>query len=101
LSAGTIEGELEALQRTREEEREQLETQMAQQKEDTRRAQDKLQEENGVLQGKLGALEEFRVNKERLEEESREMAAEIERLKKEKEDVVYSLEKKAVLDCDK
>ena len=54
-----------------------------------------------VLQGKLGALEEFRVNKERLEEESREMAAEIERLKKEKEDVVYSLEKKAVLDCDK
>ena len=41
------------------------------------------------------------MNKERLEEESREMAADIERLKKEKEDVVYSLEKKAVLDRDK
>ncbi|CAI8048879.1 Cilia- and flagella-associated protein 157 [Geodia barretti] len=101
LSAATIEGELETLRRAREEEREQLEAQISQQEEDARRAQDKLQEENGVLQGKLDALEEFRVNKERLEEESREMAADIERLKKEKEDVVYSLEKKAVLDRDK
>ena len=54
-----------------------------------------------VLQRKLDALEEFRLNKERLEEEARERAAEIDRLKKEKEEVVYNLEKKAVLDRDR
>ena len=54
-----------------------------------------------VLQGKLDELEEFRLNKERLEKEGREMAAEIERLKQEKEEVVYGLEKKAVLNCDR
>ena len=48
LSAATIEGELETLRRAREEEREQLEAQISQQEEDVRRAQDKLQEENGV-----------------------------------------------------
>ena len=54
-----------------------------------------------VLQTKLDALEEFRVNKERLEQEGRERAAEIERLMKGKEEAVYSLEKKAVLDRDR
>ena len=48
LSAAALEGELETARRVREEEREQLEAQMAQQKEEDRRAQDKLQEENGV-----------------------------------------------------
>ena len=54
-----------------------------------------------VLQGQLEALEEFRENKDRLEEEARERVAEIERLKREQEEVVYSLEKKSVLDRDK
>ena len=54
-----------------------------------------------VLQGQLEALEDFRVNKERLEAEARKRVAEIERLKQEQEDVVYDLEKKAVLDRDR
>ena len=54
-----------------------------------------------VLQGQLEALEEFRENKDRLEEEARERVAEIERLRREQEDVVYSLEKKTVLDRDR
>ena len=53
------------------------------------------------MQGQLEALEDFRQNKERLEEEARERRAEIERLKMEQEDVVYSLEKKAVLERDR
>ena len=105
------------MRQAKAEEREQLEGQLAQQKEEARRVQDKLQEEKNVrrkndgciseccvlqvLQGKLDELEEFRLNKERLEKEGREMAAEIERLKQEKEEVVYGLEKKAVLNCDR
>lgn len=53
------------------------------------------------MHGQLEALEDFRENKERLEEEARERRVEIERLKKEQEDLVYSLEKKAVLDRDR
>lgn len=53
------------------------------------------------MQGQLEALEEFRENKEKLEEEARERVAEIERLKREQEEMVYSLEKKAVLDRDR
>ena len=48
LSASALEGELETVRRAKEEEREQLEAQMVQQKEEARRAQDKLQEENSV-----------------------------------------------------
>lgn len=53
------------------------------------------------MQGQLEALEEFRENKEQLEEEARLRVAEIERLKKEQEEMMYSLEKKAVLDRDR
>jgi hypothetical protein len=101
VSNAALEAELEALRHSTEKEKEQLETQLAQQKEESRRAQDKLQVENSVLQGQLEALEEFRENKDRLEEEARERVAEIERLRREQEDVVYSLEKKTVLDRDR
>lgn len=53
------------------------------------------------MQGQLEALEEFRENKEKLEEEARQRVAEIERLKREQEEMVYRLEKKAVLDRDR
>ena len=43
-----LEGELEAVRQSKEKERVQLEAQLAQQKEESRRAQDKLQVENGV-----------------------------------------------------
>ena len=54
-----------------------------------------------MLQGQLEALEEFRESKERLEQEGRQKEAEIEKLKAEQEEVVYSLEKKSVLDRDR
>lgn len=43
-----LEGELEAVKQAKVKEREQLEAQLAQQKEEARRAQDKLQVENSV-----------------------------------------------------
>lgn len=118
-----VEGELEATKQAKEREKEHFEAQLAQQQESARRTQDKLQVENSVssfsshtsavqfysllslppqvMAGQLEALEEFRVNKERLEEEARMRVAEIERLKKEQEEMMYSLEKKAVLDRDR
>ena len=53
------------------------------------------------MQGQLKALEEFRKNKDRLEKEARQRVEEIERLKREQEEIVYSLEKKSVLDRDR
>ena len=47
-ASAALEGELEAVKQAKAKEREQLEAQLAQQKEEARRAQDKLQVENSV-----------------------------------------------------
>ena len=48
MDTAALEGELEAVKQAKVEEREQLEAQLVQQKEEARRAQDKLQVENSV-----------------------------------------------------
>ena len=48
MESAALEGELEAVKQAKVEEREQLESQLAQQKEEARRAQDRLQVENSV-----------------------------------------------------
>ena len=48
MSTAALEGELEAVKDSKAKEKEQLEAQLVQQKEEARRAQDKLQVENSV-----------------------------------------------------
>lgn len=70
-------------------------------KEDSQRALDQAAVENKVLQGQLESLENFRVNKDKLEKELRSKDELIEEQKKEHSEALYKLEKKAVLDKDR
>lgn len=70
-------------------------------KEDSQRALDQAAVENKVLQGQLESLENFRLNKDKLEAEMREKEELIEQMKKEHGQALYNLEKKAVLDKDR
>lgn len=81
--------------------REKFEQQIAQLKEDSQRALDQAAVENKVLQGQLESLENFRLNKERLEAEMRQKEERIEQQQKEHSEALYRLEKKAVLDKDR
>ena len=57
--------------------------------------------ENKVLQGQLEALENFRLNKDKLEAEMRDTEKLLEQMKEEHSQAFYKLEKKAVLDKDR
>ncbi len=57
--------------------------------------------ESRVLQGQLESLEEFRLNKEKLEADMERMEEALEQQKREHEETLYKLEKKAVLDKDR
>jgi len=57
--------------------------------------------ENKLLQGQLESLENFRLNKEKLEAELRRKEEMIEQQKHEHSEALYRLEKKAVLDKDR
>ena len=57
--------------------------------------------ENKVLQGQLEALENFRLNKDKLEAEMRDKEKLLEEMKEEHSQALYKLEKKAVLDKDR
>ena len=57
--------------------------------------------ENKVLQGQLESLEQFRLNKEKLEAEMRRKDELIEQQRREHSEKLYKLEKKAVLDKDR
>lgn len=70
-------------------------------KEDSQRALDQAAVENKVLQGQLESLENFRLNKDKLEKELRAKDELIEQQKKEHSEALYQLEKKAVLDKDR
>lgn len=96
-----LEEKLFALKQAKEKEREKLEAQLTALKEDSQRALDQAAMENKMLQAQLDSLENFRLNKERLENEMKEKDETMERLKKEQEEIVYNLEKKAVLDKDR
>lgn len=85
----------------KETETEQYEQQISQLKEDSQRAIDQAAVENKVLQGQLEALENFRLNKDKLEAEMKEKEALLEQMKEEHGQALYMLEKKAVLDKDR
>ena len=73
---------------------------MSQLKEDSQRALDQAAVENKVLQGQLESLENFRLNKDKLEKELRSKEELIEQ-QKDHSEALYRLEKKAVLDKDR
>ena len=54
-----------------------------------------------MLQGQLESLENFRLNKEKLEAEMMRKDEVIEQQQREHEEALYQLEKKAVLDKDR
>ena len=70
-------------------------------KEDSQRALDQAAVENKVLQGQLEALENFRLNKDKLEGEMKSKEKLLEQMKQEHSQALYKLEKKAVLDKDR
>ncbi len=96
-----LEEKLFAVKQAKEKEREKLEAQLTALKEDSQRALDQAAMENKVLQAQLDSLETFRQNKEKLENELKQKDEIIQQLKKQHEDVIYNLEKKAVLDKDR
>lgn len=62
---------------------------------------DQLTSENMVLGGKLASLEEFRVQKEDLMAKFAKMEEELEKQQKDHKEVIYNLERKAVVDKDR
>lgn len=96
-----LEEKLAALKLAKEKERERLESQLTTLKEDSQRALDQAAMENKMLQAQLDSLESFRQNKEKLENELKSKDEMIEKLRKEHQETVYDLEKKAVLDKDR
>ena len=96
-----LEEKMQALRLAKEREREKLEAQLTTLKEDSQRALDQAAMENKMLQAQLDALETFKKNKEKLEQDLRDKDEMIEQLKKDHEELVYNLEKKAVLDKDR
>ena len=62
---------------------------------------DQLTSENMVLGGKLASLEEFKVQKEDLMAKFARLEKELEGNKVEHKDVIYNLERKAVVDKDR
>jgi hypothetical protein len=62
---------------------------------------DQLTSENMVLGGKLASLEEFKVQKEDLMAKFAKLENELESNKLEHKDVIYNLERKAVVDKDR
>lgn len=96
-----LEEKLLALKQAKEMEREKLEAQLTTLKEDSQRALDQAAMENKMLQAQLDSLENFKQNKEKLERDLKAKDEMIEQLKKDHEEMVYNLEKKAVLDKDR
>lgn len=96
-----LEEKMLSLKQAKENEREKLEGQLTSLKEDSQRALDQAAMENKMLQAQLDSLESFRQNKQKLEDDLKAKDEAIEQLKKEHEEAVYKLEKKAVLDKDR
>ncbi|XP_023658257.1 cilia- and flagella-associated protein 157 [Paramormyrops kingsleyae] len=93
--------ELAELQNTKDAERGSFERQLAQLRQEFQQSKDQLSSENTVLAGKLAALEEFQLQKEELMGNLSAMKVQLEEQKEEHRNVIYNLEKKAVLDNDR
>ena len=89
------------LQQAKDAEKDQYEVQLATIRTEMQEVKDQLTSENMVLGGKLASLEEFKVQKEDLMAKFAKLEKELESNKVEHEDVIYNLERKAVVDKDR
>ena len=96
-----LEEELCTLKQTKETEKEHYEQQITQLKDESQRALDQLAVESKVLQGQLKSLETFRLHKDAMESEMKQLKETIDRLQTLHNDSLYGVEKKAVLDKDR
>ncbi|CDQ64616.1 unnamed protein product [Oncorhynchus mykiss] len=92
---------LVGLQQAKEAEKDSFELQLSQLRQEFQENKDKLTSENMVLAGKLAALEEFRVQKEELMAHLEGLEEQLGKQRQEHHTVIYSLERKAVLDNDR
>ncbi|XP_064834112.1 cilia- and flagella-associated protein 157-like [Oncorhynchus masou masou] len=92
---------LVGLQQAKDAEKDSFELQLSQLRQEFQENKDKLTSENMVLAGKLAALEEFRVQKEELMAHLEGLEEQLGKQRQEHHTVIYSLERKAVLDNDR
>lgn len=96
-----LQDRLIGLQQAKDAEKDQFEVQLATLRTEMQEIKDQLTSENMVLGGKLASLEEFRVQKEDLMAKFAKMEEDLEKQQKEHKDVIYNLERKAVVDKDR
>lgn len=96
-----LQDRLIGLQQAKDAEKDQYEVQLATLRTEMQEIKDQLTSENMVLGGKLASLEEFRVQKEDLMAKFAKMEEELERQQKDHKEVIYNLERKAVVDKDR
>lgn len=93
--------QLSGLQLAKDAEKDGYEAQLAQMRHVFQETTDRLTSENMLLAGKLAALEEFRVQKEDLMAKFAALEDKLRKQEDEHKDMMYELEKKAVLDKDR
>ena len=96
-----LQDRLIGLQQAKDGEKDQYEVQLATLRTEMQEIKDQLTSENMVLGGKLASLEEFRVQKEDLMAKFAKMEEELEKQQKDHKEVIYNLERKAVVDKDR
>ena len=89
------------LQQAKDAEKDHYEVQLTTLRTEMQETKDQLSSENMVLGGKLASLEEFRVQKEDLMAKFAKMEIELETQQKHHKEIIYNLERKAVVDKDR
>ncbi|XP_075691255.1 cilia- and flagella-associated protein 157 isoform X2 [Rhinoderma darwinii] len=93
--------QVSGLQQAKDTEKEAYETQLSQMRHEFQETKDRLTSENMLLAGRLASLEEFRVQKEDLMAKFAALEEKLRKQEEEHKDLMYKLEKKAVLDKDR
>ncbi|XP_053138045.1 cilia- and flagella-associated protein 157 [Hemicordylus capensis] len=93
--------QLQHLQHAKDMEKDAFEAQLAQLRHEFQETKDQLMSENMVLSGKLAALEEFRIQKHEILAKFAELEGQLKKQEEDHKEVIYHLEKKAVLDKER
>ncbi|KAM4663763.1 cilia- and flagella-associated protein 157 [Discoglossus pictus] len=93
--------QLVGLQQAKDAEKDAYEAQLAQVRHEFQETKEQLTSENMLLAGKLASLEEFRVQKEELMAKFAALEEKLRKQEEENKEMIYTLEKKAVLDKDR
>ena len=96
-----LQDRLIGLQQAKDAEKDQYEGQLATIRTEMQEVKDQLTSENMVLGGKLASLEEFKVQREDLMAKFAKLEDEFETNKEEHKEIIYNLERKAVVDKDR